>query len=408
MDTLHAHLYRRELIILMHTSMTLFIFTVVIGILNGTDLVTFEHKVLMTHLHAGTLGWITLSVFAAALWLFADRAATGWRLTLPRVAAPAAAVAITAYAVAFFTTSSYVRPVLGTITASSLVAFAVWAIAQGRHAVMSVPRWGILGALVTSVTGGVLGVLLGIFIASEGDVKSLPVGGEGAHPATMVVGFLIPAALSIIEWLLRPDDVETKATRAGFLQMLFLFLAGFSLMIGVLTSIVPFIMLNLPLEIAAIVIFFVRNRGSLRTVRFSNATATPFLAASSAAVLVNLGMLFYLISKYAEDFDLTPRNLILALDHVMFIGVMTNAIFGYLFVATSARRHDVAPWSDRVVFGLLNLGITGFYLGFMFDSAIPKRVFTPLMGTGILLGVGVCFARSGRGPTERAAATAAA
>ena len=392
MQALHSHPYRRELLLLLRTSMALFVFTVIVGILNGTDLVTFSRQVLLTHLHAGTLGWITLSVFAASIFTFGG--ATKDRLV--EVAAPLAAGSILLYALAFLTTTNYARPVIGVLAASSILLFFAWAVGRANGGlVMSVPRWGLLAALATSVTGGVLGVLLGIFIASNGDVKTLPAEGEGAHPATMVVGFLIPAALSIIEWLLRPDDVDVKATRAGFAQMVLLFLAGFSLMVGVLTNIVPLIILNLPFEIAAIAIFFVRNRASLWRVGFGDdrGTASPFLAASAVAVLVNLGMLIYLLGNYADDFDAVPRNLLLALDHVMFIGVMTNAIFG-LHRAASRGAADVWPWADRAVFGLVNLGIVGFYFGFMFDAAMPKRLFTPLMGVGILLGIAVFARRS--------------
>ena len=398
MQALRSHPYRRELLLLLRTSMALFVFTVVVGILNGTDLVTFSRQVLLTHLHAGTLGWITLSVFAACLFTFGGPT----KDRLVEVAAPLAAGSIVLYALAFLTTTGYARPVIGIVAAGSILLFFAWAIRRARSGlVMSVPRWGLLAALATSVTGGVLGVLLGVFIASDGDVKTLPAEGEGAHPATMVVGFLIPAALSLIEWLLRPGDVETKATRAGFAQMVLLFLAGFSLMVGVLTNIVPLIILNLPFEIAAIVIFFVRNRASLLRVGFGEdrGTASPFLAASAVAVVVNLGMLIYLLGNYADDFDAVPRNLILALDHVMFIGVMTNAIFG-LHRAATRDASDVLPWADRVVFGLVNVGIAGFYLGFMFDAVTPKRIFTPLMGLGILLGVGVFARRSALGPTS--------
>jgi hypothetical protein len=404
MQALRDHPYRRELLLLLRTSMTLFIFTVVVGILNGTDVVTFERQVLLTHLHAGTLGWITLSVFAACLWTFGG---VGEAEQLPRVIAPLAAGSIVLYAIAFLTTTNYARPILGTLAATSMLLFLLWAIGRARRGlVMSVPRWGLLGALATSVTGGVLGVLLGILIASNGDVKTLPADGEGAHPATMVVGFLIPAALSIIEWLLRPDDLERKATRAGFTQMVLLFLAGLSLMVGVLTNIVPLIILNLPFEIAAIAIFFVRNRASLFHVGFGDehGTASPFLATSSAAILLNLGMLIYLLGNYADDFDAVPRNLILALDHVMFIGVMTNSIFGlHRALLRDRSQPDALPWADKVVFALVNVGIAGFYLGFMFDAVTPKRIFTPLMGTGILLGIYVSARRSLAEPVPVAA-----
>ena len=60
---------------------------------------------------------------------------------------------------------------------------------------------GFLAAVATSVIGGVLGVLLATKIATGRDV--IPDGGEDAHPATMVVGFLIPVGMALAEWGLR-------------------------------------------------------------------------------------------------------------------------------------------------------------------------------------------------------------
>lgn len=390
---LSSHPFRREIRLLLTTALSLFVFTVVVGILNGTDAVDFSHKVLLTHVHVGTLGWITMSVFASTLWLFGTSPTSGWQAAFPRVAAPAGAIAITAYAIAFLTTVGYARPVLGTATALIILGFFAWAVARARSMVMSVPRWGFLAALATSVTAGVLGVLWGILLASHGDVKTLPSGGEDAHPATMVVGFLVPVGMALVEWLLRPEDVDVKATRAGFTQMLLLFLGGASLMLGILLDVVPLIMLNLPFEIVAVTIFFMRNRASLFSVGWQDSRPSPFLTASAAAIVVNLGMLFYLISRYAKDFDLAPTRLLLALDHVMFIGVMTNAVFGLVRVATADRRQVVAPGVDRYVFWGMNLGLIGFWLGFVLDEAWPKRLATPVMGTAILVGITVFLLR---------------
>ena len=59
-----------EIRTLLLAAMVFFVFTLGIGILNGTDLVEFEHRRLLGHVHSGTLGWLSLSVFAASLWLF--------------------------------------------------------------------------------------------------------------------------------------------------------------------------------------------------------------------------------------------------------------------------------------------------------------------------------------------------
>lgn len=389
---LDTHPYRSQIRLLLTTALVLFVFTVVIGILNGTDVVDFDRKVLLTHVHVGTLAWITLSVFASTLWLFADRPLDGGLGWWARVGPPLAALSIVAYDVSFLVTTGWARPALGALVAAIIVGWFVWAVALAGRTEVSVPQWGLLAALATSVTGGVLGVLYGILIASRGDAKVLPAGGEDAHPATMVVGFLVPVGMALVEWWLRPGEARTRASRAGFWQMALLFLGGFTLMLGVLLDFMPLITLNLPFEIVAVGIFLRRNWGSLRTVGWGEGRPSPFLAASAVAIVWDLGMLVYLISKYADDFDQAPDRLLLALDHMMFVGVLTNALLAQLQVAT-APRADLAPWADRVVFALVNLGLVGFWSGLVIDEAWPKRAFTPLMGVGILLAVGVFLAR---------------
>lgn len=72
------HPYAGGIRAMFSTALVIFIVTVSIGILNGTDLVNFDHQALMGHVHSGTLGWISLSVFAASLWLFGESGSVGW------------------------------------------------------------------------------------------------------------------------------------------------------------------------------------------------------------------------------------------------------------------------------------------------------------------------------------------
>ena len=51
-----THPLRREVLLLLQVAMVVFIWTVVIGILNGTDMVDFNRKTVLSHVHAGTLG----------------------------------------------------------------------------------------------------------------------------------------------------------------------------------------------------------------------------------------------------------------------------------------------------------------------------------------------------------------
>ena len=55
---------------LFRTALVLFVITVVIGILNGIEVWEPPRNTLLTHVHAGTLGWITLAVFGGAIWMY--------------------------------------------------------------------------------------------------------------------------------------------------------------------------------------------------------------------------------------------------------------------------------------------------------------------------------------------------
>jgi len=107
------------------------------------------------------------------------------------------------------------------------------------------------------------------------------------------------------------------------------------------------------------------------------------------------------IVRYSEDIDQTPVRLLLALDHATFIGILTNAIFGMLFVAAASRR-EVWAWADQVVFWAINLGVAGFVIGLLADTAEIKRIATPIMGAGILLGLLVVAMRLRAGMQEAA------
>lgn len=382
---LDEHPLQREIKSLYTLALALFVFTVVVGILNGTDVVAFDQKVLLTHVHAGTLGWITMSVFASSLWLFGRSGMSPARRRFAQVVAYLGALAIVGYALAFLLTRGSARPVLGTATVIAIAGFFVWACMQVRTVrPLAVPHVGYLAALATSVTGGVLGVLLGIMIATG--AKVLPEGGEGAHPGTMVIGFLVPVGMATIEWWLAPDRATAPATRGGWWQIGLPFAGGVAIMVGLLLNFPPLLFLSLPFEIAGVVILFVRMWPHLRAVAWTDSSSARLSAA--AAVFLALDILFIagLIVAYKGDLGTTPPRLFLALDHLMFVGVLTNALFGLLAGTTIARR-DRWAWADAVVFWAIQAGLVFFVAGLIADTAVLKRVGTPAMGLGILVGI---------------------
>ena len=148
----------------------------------------------------------------------------------------------------------------------------------------------------------------------------------------------------------------------------------------------PLLGLNLLFEVIGVGIVLTRHRSRLASVGWDEPSPARFGAASILFLVPALGILGYVIVRYSEDIDQTPVRLLLALDHATFIGILTNAIFGMLFVAAASRR-EVWAWADQVVFWAINLGVVGFVIGLLADTAEIKRIATPIMGAGILLGL---------------------
>ncbi len=379
--------FAREIKMLLQVALLSFIFTVVIGILNGTDLVDFDgaqgRRTLLTHVHGGTIGWITLSVFAASLWLFGGGRISKREITVGRWLAYGAAAGVVIYLLVFLTTFNIVRPIGGAVVAAVFIAFLGWTAMRARGMELTVPHLGILAAVASSGIGAVLGVLWGIQIATGRQI--FIEGGEGAHPAMMIVGFLVPVGMALSEWAFRRERLSSPG-RMGVLQIALPFIGGLSLMAGILADLLPLIMLGLPFEIVAAGIYLWRMWPDLRAVDWRHGSVERFAALSSISLVINIGYLGWLISKYADDFEATPPGQVLVLDHLMFIGVMTNAIFALTAIASSARR-ELWPWADGVVLVAINVGLAGFIVGLLSDEAIWKQTFTPILGGAILLGI---------------------
>lgn len=361
-------------------AMALFTITVLIGILNGLDLVEFSHNQLLTHVHAGTLGWITLAVFAAAMWMFSEgRTLSDDELRRAKLTAGASAASITLYTAAFFIGNTTLRVILGTLTLLALGAFHGWAMSSRKQVALTIPHLAMLAALTSLLIGAILGVLLGLQTAGV-DISTRLFAG---HPATMVIGYLLLAGMAVAEWRLVPSPKPVAADRAGVVQVALLFLGGITLMLGILLDVFPLLTLNVPCEIIGVGIFLARIRVQLTGAEWTTAGSKRLFGISALFLVANVVLLAYLIANYADDFDAIPPWLLFALDHSVFIGVMTNALFG-LIDDWSKGAGEGRAWADNVAFYGTNAGLIGFVVGLMTQAELLTRTFAPVMGISIL------------------------
>ncbi len=391
---------------------SIFFYTIVIGILNGIDLWDPEHDVLMSHVHSGTLGWVTLGVAGIVLLMFSDgRTVSADEHRQVTMMIQALIGAIVLYTLAFLAGDSIFddriqRPIVGTLLFVVVVWFLWWLVQQVRSTPgkLSAARLGMLLAWISLLVGAIFGVILGLY-TSNGSVPGLDDDTAGrvadAHPPAMVIGYLLVAAFSVVEWLLFDDD----RGRGGYIQVWLLFVAGIVINIAFVTGTDEQLAgpANL-LMIAAGLLLLWRSRSLLLPAAWRDAGAGRFPRYAMLFLVYYLVLLTILISwiiRDVIDFDVlteSQEGLLLAFDHTMFIGVMTNIMFGVLAVYFTSARAAVA---NRVLEIGVNVGIIGFGIGLITTTTVLKQIFAPIMGVSLLIGLAIYLGEM----TSRSAAT---
>lgn len=363
---------------LFYAAMAVFLVTIVIGIINGLDLYEFEHDALLTHVHTGTLGWVTLSLVAMCAWF-----ARG----IDRRLALALGVIIPVYALAFMVAPA-IRSVLGILLFLAILWLLAWA--WGRYgASRSLPALAIALGFTTFTYGAVIGVLIQLQLA--GVVRVFPSGADtvGAHASAMVFSYLILVAMGLLEWRVLGGD---RRSTAGLAQLALLFASGgilsFTLLFLPPDAVQPIGGLVLLLNLSAVGLFAARVLPRALRTDWS-AGAGRHLAAAALFVVVAMVIFLYVIFRFITDPSLATdptaiAGVLVASDHSAFIGVITNLVFAALLTITADRR-STWSWADQVAFWGTNLGLVLFLAGLVAGVTILKQIGAPVMGVALLV-----------------------
>ena len=394
---------------LLQAALIVFIVTPTIGILNGTKIFgTLSRDVLLTHVHSGTLGWITLGAMAMVLWLFGP-AVPPSKDRNTRMLAILSMGAIPLYVLAFFSGNLPARAITGTLLLLVILMWAIFAIGAASGIGwrrLSVPQLAAVLSLVSLVIGSTLGVLIQIQLATG--TKIFTNDAVGAHATAQVSGYLVLMSVGLIDWRILGD--RSRRTLAANVMIGALFLGGLCVAGGLLLGLIPLAALATPLQIIAVVIFLIRVAPSaLRTPLRSGsarffAIAVPFLVTN---ILLTVYLIITVVSS-GKPFDQIeiPFGLIIALDHAIFVGTMTNILFGVLSQATSDRAR-VWAWADQLVFWLLNVGVAVFIVVLITGAKDLERFTAPVMGLAVYLGIATFTLRLRAQPDPVGAAAAA-
>lgn len=368
----------------------LFVVTIAIGLLNGLDLVDFStaemRPALLTHVHAGTVGWISLGLIGTAIWFFR---AGDPRLTM------FLAVAVPVYIAAFYSGNMPARAITGTVLLVAILWLFVW-VWREAMARRSLPALAIALGLTSFTYGAVIGVLLQVQFATGTQI--FPASGDviGAHASTMTFSYLLLAGMGILEWRLLGT---TGLPKLGLVQIGALFAGGLILALTLLfvpaddPTLQAVGGIDLLLNLVSVVLFVVRIWPAALRTRWMDGSPDRHVGTAAIVAPFAMALFMYLIFQVISGTELVDLlGVLVALDHTVFVGVITNLTVGHALMLASDRRATLA-WAGQILYALLIVGLLIFVVGLVAESAEIKRIGAPIMGTGALLAVVTIYAR---------------
>jgi hypothetical protein len=376
--------------------LAIFTLTALLGLANATQLFgALDRDTLLTHLHSGTLGWITMGVIGLSIWIFGG---TG-KNTAVRISAASTA----AYVLAFWSGNFQARAVFGVMELAVILYWWWFAasrgMAEGGFGRLDIPKLSVILGLTTLVIGSTFGVIVQVIL---GTANRLPESTDlvGAHASAQTGGYLVLVAAGFIEWQLTGGG---RRSIWGLIQVALLFVGGLVLATSLLLAaqLGPQLSQALPgiatlLTLAGIIIVASRLGRAALAVPWSSggkrhiAMGVPWVA---AAVVFQ----FFLVQQFIAaqgDIGKVSVGLLHSLDHSYFVGLMTNVLFGAVLVVTMGDAHPWG-WADNVIFWGLNIGAAAFVAVLLtVGSGEGAKAFThpvsytaPIMGLAALLGI---------------------
>jgi hypothetical protein len=387
--------FGREIRWLFQAALLIFVVTIGLGLGRGIGLIEeFDQSQGLTHLHSGVIGWITLGIFGAGLWLFGGSeprdGAEPWVTWTTVILILAAAVFVTGW----WTGQWPIVAGGGSLVLLGIVMYLGWILREaGRLGFgrLTSPQLGILLALVALVVGSALGVLIAVGEASG--AFEMPESTHLTHGETQISAYLILASMSLAYWRLHGND----RTRRGTWMAWLFFAGGVAIAIALLAEVLELSILYIPLDLTAfgLLLSLARARivrpgwlaaGSAR----QYAIAIPF-ALAYLAVFIYLILGITALGLWSSPEEI-PFSVIASTSHLLFLGVVTNVLFG-LLVDFNRDRLRVWPWADHVLFWGMNLAVAAFSVAILAEADDLFRFITPVLGISVLVGVAAHSAR---------------
>ncbi len=342
----------------------------------------------LIHLHAGSIGWITLSLIGVAIWVFSGQRELSASYTaavrrLTWIAIFVFGGYIISFGLAFAVQDlTFLLPIFGTGAMLVIWSAAIFAVREfGKQPVATSVHLLVTGGLLVAAIGATMGVMLGlekvigVFLPIEGPDR------VGVH-AGMMDTYVILVAAGLVEWMVGkgsdrrwtwPAMVQTVAWTVAAVVVPIAFL------VNMLEQLLPIFGMLLLL---GLVFFLVRMgwRGLTQNPLRGGLPAWAFFGTLWLIIFVGL---FLYAALSGADFASFPGWFTVAMVHAPFVGAMTNLLLGVYSVRT-AQSSGVLSWGAPAALWLINLGLIAFVV---LKATSDSRLGAIAMGIGVVLGV---------------------
>jgi uncharacterized protein (DUF486 family) len=380
--------FGREIRWLFQAALAIFLVTIALGMSRGLGLIDFsDRNQLLTHLHSGAIGWVTLGILAAVLWLYGGTAPRQGNETYVSRTTLLLIASVPLYIVAWWTGNLPFRAITGALVLVGVVLYVGWLVRAAwriGYRNLTTPQLGAVLGLIALFVGSTIGVLLQVQFATG----TLLVPGEsiGAHAETQVSAYLVLVGMSLAYWRLLGDN----RTRRGTAMIWLFFIGGAIIAGGLLAGSLQLASSYIPLDIVAFILLLSLTWRQILAPGWLTADSKRHYAIAipfAIVFLIVFGFIVYGIISglWADPADI-PANLFAASIHPLFVGSVTNILFGMLFDLNRDRR-SIWPWADHVVFWGITLAVAAFTLAILLDATDLFKFITPVLGVSIFIGI---------------------
>lgn len=368
-------------------SLLVFLINITLGFGNVVTPGEIPEWQVLTHLHGGTIGWLSITAVGFVVWIVSgDRTVStayerriGW---LAWAAVLLGAGYVLSFGIGFFLAGNAfaLLPIFGTGMMLVFWATALLALTQLRHQpVLRNDHLLAAGAFTLASLGAIMGVLLGLehALGTLPLPESLP--NTQGHAFPMDVYALVLTS-AVVEWLHVGEQIEGW-TWPGLIQAVLWPGAGVLIFIAAVTGFMPLAPVGLILGLVVGPAIFLARIGWRVVLVDPRQPGVRQWAAVTPLWLVVFVVLFVgtFIGPIPQDLEwLFP-----VVFHSYFIGYITNSLFGLLSSRTTASR-SLHAWAEPGAFWLVNLGLVAFAGT---EIGYGGRHGAIIMGLGVLLAV---------------------